>query len=98
MLEEYSQRRQQVVAALAAADGVSLVTPAGAFYAFPRIERLGASPAQALAEGAGVMTVPGEAFGSRGASHVRISFAASPDVLERGLERLRAFLGGGEPS
>jgi aspartate/methionine/tyrosine aminotransferase len=97
MLEEYAQRRQRVVAALAATDGVSLIPPAGAFYAFPRVERLGAATAQALAERAGVMTVPGEAFGARGAGHVRISFAGSSKVLELGLARLRAFLGGGEP-
>jgi aspartate/methionine/tyrosine aminotransferase len=97
MLGEYAQRRHRVVTALAGVDGVSLVPPAGAFYAFPHIESLGASPAQALAEGAGVMTVPGEAFGACGAGHVRISFAGSSEVLELGLARLRAFLDGGGP-
>lgn len=93
MLDEYAQRRQQVVEALAATDGVSLIPPAGAFYAFPQVERLGDSPAQAVADGAGVMMVPGEAFGARGAGYVRISFAGPSDALELGLARLQAFLG-----
>jgi aspartate/methionine/tyrosine aminotransferase len=98
MLDEYTQRREQVVAALTGVDGVSLVPPAGAFYAFPRLDGLGASPARALAEGAGVLTVPGEAFGDRGAGYVRISFAASSDLVERGLDRLRSFLVGRDPN
>jgi aspartate aminotransferase len=34
--------------------------------------------------------VPGEAFGT--AAHIRISFAASLEDLERGLNRLHEFL------
>ena len=87
MLEEYRRRRELVVGAFADLDGVSLVAPAGAFYAFPQIDGLGPAPARALAA-AGVMTVPGEAFGERGRGHVRISFAASTDLVERGLARV----------
>jgi aspartate aminotransferase len=37
-----------------------------------------------------VATVPGEGFGTR--DHIRISYATSAAVLDRGLERMRKFL------
>ena len=39
----------------------------------------------------GVITTPGDAFGSLGASHLRISFAASRPNLTRGLGILREY-------
>lgn len=93
MVAEYERRRQMVNAALVGLDRVSLVPPAGAFYAFPRIDSFGPTPAEALAAG-GVVTVPGEAFGARGCGHVRISFAASTEQVERGSARLRTVLTG----
>jgi aspartate/methionine/tyrosine aminotransferase len=89
MALEYRRRRDLVVDALAELPGVALVPPDGALYAFPRIESLGPEPALALAD-AGVLVVPGEAFGAQGKGHVRISFAGATPALERGLERLRA--------
>jgi len=38
-----------------------------------------------------VATVPGEGFGTN--EHVRISYATSQKELDRGLQRLRRFLG-----
>lgn len=91
MLEEYRLRRELVVEAFGSLDGVALVPPAGAFYAFPRIDVLGPEPAGALAA-SGVLTVPGEAFGSLGRGHVRISFAGPSEDLERGLRRVQTLL------
>lgn len=70
--------------------------PEGAFYLFPDIsERLRPGEtaedfAGDLLEQTGVALTPGEAFGGPG--HLRISFAATREVLERGLSRLEEFL------
>jgi aspartate aminotransferase len=100
MLREYRRRRDLTVAALDRIDGVDLVAPEGAFYAFPRIERAmlrrglsrSADVARLLLEEARVAVVPGSAFGGEG--HLRLSFATRGELLEEGLARLRRFLGG----
>ncbi len=80
-------------------DGLSLDSPAGAFYAFVDVvevcAKLGIDDIQ-LAERlllkARVATVPGTAFRSPG--HIRLSYAASMEDLERGVTRIRDFLSG----
>jgi aspartate aminotransferase len=38
-----------------------------------------------------VVTVPGEAFGTR--EHIRLSYAISPTEIERGMERMQEWFG-----
>ncbi|MEO8658234.1 MAG: pyridoxal phosphate-dependent aminotransferase [Bryobacteraceae bacterium] len=96
MLAEYRNRRDYVVSRLRAMPGVSMVEPRGAFYAYPRIDAIGKRIAtsmefsERLLREAHVAVVPGEAFGTD--SHIRISYAASMHDLERGLDRIQAFL------
>ena len=98
MLEEYRRRRDLAVRRLRAIPGVTCLEPQGSFYAYPNIAAaLGRNGihstmefAERLLEGARVAVVPGEAFGT--AAHIRISFAASMQELERGLERLHEFV------
>ena len=40
--------------------------------------------------GAGVALVPGEAFGTN--KHVRLSYATSMELIDKGLDRIEAFL------
>ncbi len=92
MVREFAARRDLVVRGLRRIPGVAVVPPAGAFYAFPSFSWPLSS--QDVAEGLlkrGVITTPGDAFGSLGAGHLRLSFAASRPNLERGLGILRAF-------
>ncbi len=86
MVREFRVRRDLVVRRLRAMPGVSVVPPEGAFYAFPRFawDRSSTEIARALL-GRGVITTPGDAFGSLGAGHLRLSFAASRANLEKGL-------------
>ena len=86
MVREFRSRRDLVVRLLSKIPGLSLVTPEGAFYAFPRFSwnRSSQDVAGALL-GRGVITTPGDAFGSLGASHFRLSFAASRPNLRRGI-------------
>jgi len=91
MVAEFRRRRELVVRGLEAIPGISIVPPAGAFYAFPRFSWPATSTEVAgtlLARG--LITTPGDAFGSLGASHLRLSFAASREDLKRGLAILAA--------
>ncbi len=98
MLAEYHRRRDFVVTRLRQIPGVECSMPAGAFYAYPNVRealnRTGiATPlefAGRLLNEASVAVVPGEAFGTE--DHVRISYAASMQDLERGLDRIDRFL------
>ena len=96
MLEEYRRRRARIVAGLRSIPGLRCIEPAGAFYAYPNIQALlrpgletPLAFSQRLLREAGVVTVPGEAFGT--AAHLRFSYATSEPQIERGLERLRRF-------
>jgi len=99
MRAEYIQLRDHVVNGLRAIPGVKCTLPEGAFYAYPNISsffgRSGVNSASELAERllreAHVATVPGEGFGT--GSHIRVSYATSKAELDRGLERMRKFLG-----
>jgi aminotransferase len=48
--------------------------------------------AEAILEG-GVVTVPGDAFGSEGEGFLRVSFCADLPVLAEGVKRMAAALG-----
>jgi aspartate aminotransferase len=100
MLAEYRRRRDFVVNRLRAIPGVTIVTPKGAFYAYPNISVAYGSGrvknsmqfSTALLEEGHVAVVPGEAFGTQ--DHVRISYATSMGELERGLDRIEKFIDG----
>ena len=99
MRKEYIVLRDHVVNGLRAIPGVTCTKPEGAFYAYPNISsffgRGGLNSASELAgkllRESHVATVPGEGFGTR--DHIRVSYATSIAELDRGLERMRKFLG-----
>lgn len=89
MVAEYKRRRDMVMAWLNKIDKLEAVTPAGAFYAFPKISGLGMDGmafCSWLLEEAGVSTVPGEAFGSPG--YMRIAYCRSYDYIDEGMRRI----------
>jgi aspartate/methionine/tyrosine aminotransferase len=92
--DHYAKRRMQAMSALAAAPGVSVPEPQGAFYAFPRIDGLTDSTAFTadLLRRTGVALAPGVAFGADGEGHVRLCFAATEQTLATALERFREFM------
>lgn len=99
MRKDYVSLRDQVLAGLSAIGGIKCARPEGAFYLYPNISAfLGrngihspADFARKLLHEAHVATVPGEGFGTQ--EHIRVSYATSEKELDRGLERLRTFLG-----
>jgi aspartate aminotransferase len=76
--------------------GVTLTPPRGAFYAFVPIAAPKSLPfATALATDAAVLVIPGIAFGRRGEGYVRISYAASLEQINSGLERMGRYVRSG---
>ncbi len=95
MVAEFRARRDFLVPALNGIPGISCVEPLGAFYAFPNIGSLPVSAdefADRLLGEAGVALLSGSAFGSHAPGHVRISYAASLESLERAVERIAGFV------
>jgi aspartate/methionine/tyrosine aminotransferase len=74
--------------------GLSLPIPDGAFYVFPRVEGLTDSMgfARTLLKRTRVAIGPGSAFGRYGEGYIRISFAASEQVLIPALDRIDEFM------
>ena len=71
-----------------------VLTLIGSIFAFVRV--LDGPPVAELAplliREAGVLTIPGTAFGAAGAGHLRLSYGSAPEpVLDEALARLRAF-------
>lgn len=96
MKREYNRRRNFIVESLNEA-GFTCHMPQGAFYAFPKVvDRLRGMTslefAQDLLEKEKVALVPGNAFGTACADHVRISYASSYDNLKEAVARIRRYL------
>jgi len=97
MKADYLQLRDQTLAALAKIPGITCVKPEGAFYVYPNVATYfgkagitsAAEVARRLLHEAHVVTVPGEAFGTR--DHIRLSYATSSTEIKRGLERMQAW-------
>ena len=95
MVEEYTLRREQVIAALAGIPGVKVLAPEGGFFAMLDVSGLGMPSnevRQRLLNDAGVVVIHGSAYGPAGEGTLRVSFASGGANLQKGLERLRAGL------
>ena len=94
---QYAERRDEVMRGLAALPGVSLPTPQGAFYAFPKVSAAHDSTAftAALVKETGVALAPGAGFGADGEGYIRVCFASTRTTLDQALSRLRNFLTNG---
>ena len=93
MSASFSARRKRLTAGLQRLNGLVLVPPNGAFYAFPDISSYGLDSmrfCKALLDQEGLAVVPGVAFGDDRC--VRISSAVSSATIDDGLGRLERFL------
>jgi aspartate aminotransferase len=94
MLEVFDRRRLILLEGLNAIDGIECARAQGAFYLFPKMDAYGLSAidfSSKLLEEEKVAVVPGEGFGAPG--YMRLSYATSDEVIEKGLERLARFCG-----
>ena len=102
MRASFDRRRRRMTEMLRAIDGVDLLNPQGAFYAFPdltaflgrnvggRVASTTSELTTIILEEAKVAIVPGEAFGAPG--YARLSFALGDDDLGEGLTRVGDLL------
>jgi aspartate/methionine/tyrosine aminotransferase len=97
MLERLKENRDLCLDALRGIPGVTVPTPDGAFYLFPRIDGLQDSFGfcKRLLVETRVGLAPGVAFGAGGEGSIRICYAADRSILEPAMERLTNFLRSG---
>jgi aspartate aminotransferase/aminotransferase len=88
-IADYRRKRDRLLAGLAGK--YEVVTPGGAFYAFPRVPQGTASEFVERAIARELLIIPGKIF-SRADTHFRISYAASDETIDRGVEILRSLV------
>lgn len=92
--EEYRKRRDLLVAGLNEV-GLHCEPPAGAFYAFPNVEKISRNSREAAAillDKAHIATIPGSVFGAQGEGHLRFGYAITIPEIEACVQALRKFL------
>ena len=99
MLEQFKKRRDFLVSGFRSLEGITCYNPKGAFYAFPNFsavlgrtykgKKIDTSTALTalLLEEFHTAVVPGVEFGKEG--YLRLSFATSMEVIEKGFERIK---------
>ena len=95
MLEVFNLRRLRLLEGLQSIDGIECPRAQGAFYLFPNVESFGLSAndfAAKILQDEKVALVPGEGFGAPG--YVRLSYAISDSMIEKGIERIARFCNG----
>jgi aminotransferase len=95
MVGEYDRRRKRMHERLNGM-GLHCFEPRGAFYCFPNVSTTGLTDeefCERLLSEERVIVVPGNAFGERGAGHVRACYAASLEKIEEACDRIERFIG-----
>jgi len=98
MRADYIKLRDRILAGFKTIPGLTCTVPQGAFYVYPNVSafigkdgiKSTSDLAAKLLTEAHVVTVPGEAFGT--SEHIRLSYAVSGDVIDKGVERIREYL------
>ena len=93
MRKAFMERRNVAAKMFNDIDGLSVLTPDGAFYLFVNIKEISNDSLEfckRLLEEAEVAVVPGVGFGSEG--YFRFSFATSMENIEKGIKRIEAFV------
>ncbi len=95
MLVEFDRRRHIIVDLLNQMPGVRCHLPKGAFYVMPSIAETGWKAKELqekLLHEAGVACLAGTAFGAEGEGFLRFSYAASVEIIESAMARVRNLL------
>src|SRR5205823_11330162 len=99
MRADYIQLRDRLLAGLHEIPGIMCHRPDGAFYLYPNVSayfgrggiRSSDDVARRLLHEAKVVTVGSEGFGTQ--EHIRLSYATSAEVIDKGLDRMKQFFG-----
>lgn len=85
----FKKRRDLISKRINEIDGMSIIPPKGAFYAFPSfdLDMTSQELANELVK-AGLICTPGSAFGTFGEGHLRFSYAASEEKIDKGMDIL----------
>ena len=97
MRADYLALRDRILSRLAEVPGITCTKPEGAFYVYPNVSTYLGKPgaqtalelASRLLHEAHVVTVPGEAFGTK--EHLRLAYAVCHPDVEEGIDRMKAF-------
>jgi len=97
MRADYIKLRDRILEGFKTIPGLTCTVPEGAFYVYPNISafigkggiKSASDLAAKLLSEAHVVVVPGEAFGTD--AHIRLSYAVSAGVIDKGVQRLREF-------
>ncbi|RLF74208.1 pyridoxal phosphate-dependent aminotransferase, partial [Thermococci archaeon] len=95
MRKEYEKRRKLVLEHLKEMPYIKAFEPKGAFYVFANITGTGMKSeefAEWLLDKAGVVVIPGTAFGPNGEGYIRISYATSQENLLEAMARMKKAL------
>ena len=102
MISEFERRRNYMVKTLEEMNNLSIIKPQGAFYIMINIDKcLGKEIngekitdsmdfSAKLLEHEKVAVIPGKDFGLD--NYVRVSYATSMELIEKGLERINKFV------
>jgi len=93
----YIEIRNRILKGFESIPGLTCTVPQGAFYVYPNVSaffgrggiKTASGVAARLLSDAHVVCVPGEPFGT--ADHIRLSYAVSSEVIDKGLDRMRTF-------
>jgi len=95
MIRDYARRRDILIDGLNNIPGISCKKSPGSFYAFANIKSFGKSSqefAEELIKKAGVVVVPGSAFGEMGEGYLRFVFANSDENLIEAVKRIDEYV------
>lgn len=90
---QFKARRDEAVKLFNEIDGLSVLSPAGAFYLFVNIKEISNDSMEfckGLLEDQGVAVVPGVGFGSEG--YFRFSFATDIESIRAGIKRIADYV------
>ncbi|MFA6144783.1 MAG: pyridoxal phosphate-dependent aminotransferase [Sulfurimonas sp.] len=93
MRQAFKTRRDEAVKLINEIDGLSVLSPAGAFYLFVNIKAItndSMTFCKELLEEQGIAVIPGIGFGSDG--YFRFSFATDMESIGEGIKRIATFV------
>ena len=92
--ETFRERREVAIRELKKIPGMRFAEPKGAFYLFPDVRAFGLDSktfCDRLLEEAGVVCIPGSAFGDVGEGYIRIAYTATTEDIIEAMRRIKEF-------